>query len=347
MQTVPVPLGDGRAYNVVVGAGARESLASVVLEVAPKAKRLAFVTQESILAACPLVSELSTPLEHRTFLVGSTENEKSLSTIETLCRGWASWGMTRNDVVVAVGGGMVTDIAGFAASCYHRGITVVYVSTTLLGMIDAAVGGKTAVNIPEGKNLVGAYWQPSAVLCDLDFLATMAPREKRSGLGEMAKYHFLDPTGGPFEGMTLEDKVARCVAIKARVVAADEREGGVRAVLNYGHTLAHALEIASEFSIMHGEAVAIGLLYVAEVAYRLGRISSERVQEHRAVVGGYDLEMRIPSGIAAKDDELLVLMGRDKKALNGLTFVLDGPNGVEEVTGIDPEVLRASFASVR
>jgi 5-deoxy-5-amino-3-dehydroquinate synthase len=235
----------------------------------------------------------------------------------------------------------------------------VYVSTTLLGMIDAAIGGKTAVNLAEGKNLVGAYWQPSAVLCDLDFLDTMPRREMRSGLGEMAKYHFLGTDvlagprsepgsgGGSFDTMTMEDKVARCIDIKAKVVAADEREGGLRATLNYGHTLAHALEIAGEFEIMHGEAVAVGLIYAASLASTLGRISPERMAEHRKVVAGYDLSMTIPPSIRATNDDLIALMHRDKKALDGITFVLDGPNGVEQVTGIDTESLRTAFAAVR
>ena len=139
-------------------------------------------------------------------------------------------------------GGIVTDTAGFAAACYHRGVPVVHVSTTLLGQIDAAIGGKTGVNLPEGKNLVGAFWQPAAVLCDTEVLATLPPREYRSGLGELAKYHFLG--GGDLDALPLDERVAACVAIKAAVVAGDEREGGRRATLNYGHTLAHAIEIA-------------------------------------------------------------------------------------------------------
>ena len=346
MRIVPVPLPNERAYNVHVGGGSREALSEIIRAVTPKARRAAIVTQEAIRSACPLLAEIDPGIEARTFFVGQGEHEKTLTTIEGLCRGWASWGMNRNDVVVAIGGGMVTDISGFAASCYHRGINVVYVSTTLLGMIDAAIGGKTGVNLPEGKNLVGAYWQPSAVICDIDLLATMPDRERRSGLGEMAKYHFLDPEGGPFEG-DLETLVARSVSIKARVVAADEREGGLRAILNYGHTLGHAIEIASDFAVMHGEAVAIGLIYAAEVAHRLGRISAERVAEHRAVVGGYDLSLRIPPTVAASADDLLELMGRDKKALDGLTFVLDGPNGVEQVIGVDRLVLTEALAAVR
>jgi 5-deoxy-5-amino-3-dehydroquinate synthase len=232
-------------------------------------------------------------------------------------------------------------VAGFAAASYHRGISVVHVPTTLLGMIDAAIGGKTGVNLPQGKNLVGAFWQPSGVICDLDTLATLPEREVRCGNGEMAKYHFL--TGDDLAALDLEARVARCVEIKAEVVASDERESGRRAILNYGHTLAHALEIASGHEIAHGEAVSIGLIFAARLAERLGRIESARVAEHLDVVGGlYGLQTDIPHVGSA--DELLALMFRDKKAIDGLTFVLDGPNGVELVADIDPAIVRDVLA---
>ena len=208
-------------------------------------------------------------------------------------------GLTRNDVVVGVGGGMVTDVAGFAAASYHRGVPVVHVATTLLGMVDAAIGGKTGVNLPEGKNLVGAFWQPSGVVCDLDALATLPDREVRCGYGEMAKYHFL--TGDDLLAMDLTDRIARCVEIKAEVVAADEREGGRRAILNYGHTLAHALEIATEHRLAHGEAVAIGLIFAAHLAHVLGRIDVARVDQHFEVVGvEYGLGTDVPAGAAGR-----------------------------------------------
>ncbi|MGA1566490.1 MAG: 3-dehydroquinate synthase, partial [Ilumatobacteraceae bacterium] len=270
--------------------------------------------------------------------IGVGEDFKTLATVEQLCRLFAASGLTRRDAVVAVGGGMVTDVAGFAAASYHRGIAVVHVPTTLLGMIDAAIGGKTGVNLPEGKNLVGAFWQPSGVICDLLTLATLPERELRCGNGEMAKYHFL--TGDDLASMDLADRVARCVEIKAEVVASDERESGRRAILNYGHTLAHALEIASSHKIAHGEAVAIGLVFAARLAERLGRIDANRVQHHLDVVAGlYGLDTEVPA--VGTVDELLALMARDKKALDGLTFVLDGPNGVEPVVGVDPEVVRS------
>jgi 5-deoxy-5-amino-3-dehydroquinate synthase len=303
------------------------------------AKRAAVVTQEGIPA------EISLPgVDIETFVIGQGEGAKTLDTIETLVRGFARMGLTRNDVVIGVGGGMVTDVAGFAASAWHRGIPVVHVSTSLLGMVDAAIGGKTGVNLPEGKNLVGAYWQPSGVLCDLDFLDTLPPREMRCGLGEMAKYHFL--TGDDLLALDLEARVARCIEIKAEVVASDEREGGRRALLNYGHTFAHALEIATQHQLAHGEAVAIGLVYAAELGLELGRIDAARVLEHRAVVAGeYDLMTNPPPGLAA--DELVALMYRDKKALgSGLTFVLDGPRGVELVPGVDEAPVRAVMARI-
>ena len=158
-------------------------------------------------------------------------------------------------------------------------------------MVDAAIGGKTGVNLPEGKNLVGAFWQPTGVVCDLDALATLPPREMRCGLGEMAKYHFL--TGDDLLAMDLDDRIARCVEIKAEVVASDEREGGRRALLNYGHTLAHALEIATDYDLAHGEAVGVGLIYAADWRANSAASTQARVGEHRRVVGGeYDLDDR-------------------------------------------------------
>jgi 5-deoxy-5-amino-3-dehydroquinate synthase len=152
-------------------------------------------------------------VEHQRFPIPDGEAAKTLDTVEALCRSWAQWGLTRADAVVAVGGGVVTDVGGFAAAVYHRGVAVVHVPTTLLGMVDAAIGGKTGVNLPEGKNLVGAFWQPAAVLCDIDVLASLPPRERRSGMGEMAKYHFL--TGDDLMALELDERVAACVRIKA------------------------------------------------------------------------------------------------------------------------------------
>ncbi|MBW8826896.1 MAG: 3-dehydroquinate synthase [Acidobacteria bacterium] len=342
MITVPVSLGD-RSYDVLVGEGARHRL----LDVLPfGVQRAVVVTQREI------GWEVDPGVEHHIAYLDDGEAAKNLETIEDLCRQFASWGLTRGDVVIGVGGGMVTDVAGFAAAVYHRGVPVVHVSTTLLGQIDAAIGGKTGVNMPEGKNLVGAFWQPTAVLCDVETLATLPPREYRSGLGEMAKYRFL---GVPdLLDLPLDEKVAACVRIKADVVSGDEREGASlpapegkrpRAVLNYGHTLGHALEIATNYDMTHGECVGVGLVFAAELACRLGRIDRKRVDEHRSTVGAYDLPMTIPAGI--DEAELVELMGRDKKAITGITFVLDGPDGVEPVTGVRVDDIRSALEAVR
>jgi len=324
---VPEDLGED-SYEVLVGPRARHRLADVL---PAGAGRAAIVTQAGIGV------RVDPGVEHRVFTLDDGESAKRLATVEHLCRQWAQWGMTRRDVVVAVGGGVVTDTGGFAAAVYHRGIAVVHVPTTLLGQVDAAIGGKTGVNLPEGKNLVGAFWQPSAVLCDTEVLASLPPREYASGLGELAKYHFL--TGDDLGALPLDERVARCVAIKAAIVAEDEREGGRRALLNYGHTLAHALEIAGDHDQRHGEAVALGLLYAARLAQRLERVDAARVAEHEAVVAAYGLPDRLDPG--HDPDELVALMKRDKKALDGLTFALDGPDGVEVVAAVPEDVVRS------
>ncbi len=351
MITIPVELGD-RRYDVVVGDGARHLLATMISDVVPTAGRAAVVTQAGI----PVDVDPGLPFE--VFTVPDGEAAKSLSVVEALCRGFARARISRSDVVIAVGGGVVTDVAGFAAASFHRGVSYVNVSTTLLGQVDAAIGGKTGVNIPEGKNLVGAFWQPKAVLCDTEVLSTLPPREWASGRGEMAKYAFLRATGdagtsgqpgASLLDVALSDQVARCVSIKAEVVASDEREGDRRMILNYGHTLAHALEAAAfgpdrRWDLRHGEAVAIGLVFAATLARRLGRIDDSRVNLHRRVVRGFDLSGDLPAGADA--EELVTFMARDKKAHHDLTFVLDGPNGPEPVRDIEPAEVVATLAEM-
>ena len=337
-----IDLGD-RRYPVLIGHGVRHLLAE---HIPASARRVAIVTQESIGV------EVDSGKTQRHFVIEQGEAAKVLSTIETLCRQWAQWGLNRNDVVVGVGGGIVTDVAGFAASVYHRGIPVVQVATTLLGQVDAAIGGKTGVNLPEGKNLVGTYWQPHAVLCDVEVLDTLPARHYRAGLGELAKYHFLDDGSlnslelgtledGRLEADALADRVEASVRLKAAAVMADEREGGQRALLNYGHTLGHALETFGDHNLLHGEAVAIGITFAAELALTLGRIDNQRVAEHRRVLAAYDLPMRPPG--SPSFDEILQLLGRDKKALDGVTFILDGRNGCEVVTNIDSDAIAETY----
>ena len=335
MNRVTVDLGD-RTYSVVVGNGARNEAASLL---PVTAKRVAIVTQAGI----PSVFIPDFPLHQVTVHeIGVGEEHKSLTTIQMLCSAFAQAGLTRHDVVVGVGGGMVTDVAGFAAASYHRGIPVVHVATSLLAMIDAAVGGKTGVNIPEGKNLVGAYWQPHGVICDLDALETLPAREMRCGLGEMAKYHFIAREN--LDELSFPERVARSIEIKANIVAADEREGGVRALLNYGHTLAHAIEIETNFEMAHGEAVAIGLLYAAHLAHVMGRIDASRVDEHYRVVNEvYGIDLVMPAGL--DESRLIAAMGRDKKALESITFVLDSVNGLEVVPGVLEADIRTALTA--
>lgn len=377
IRQVGVDLGES-SYRVLVGPGARHDLASLLLG---GAKKAAVVTQAGVGV------EVETGVEQRTFLIGDGEGAKSLGAVEELCRGFAEFRLTRADVVVGVGGGVVTDVAGFAAAVYHRGVSVAHVATTLLGQVDAAIGGKTGVNLPEGKNLVGAFWQPVGVVCDTEVLSTLPPREYKSGLGEMAKYAFLGVRG--LAELPLEEAVARCVECKAAFVSADpheaaglpghpglpgpsgpERSGPERpglpersgpehpglpeharpaldrALLNYGHTLAHALETTGHYDLRHGEAVAVGLVFAARLARRLGRVGDERVAEHESVVSSYELPARLPKGV--DPGELIDVMGRDKKATGGgLTFVLDGPDGLEVVRGVSQDEVLATLSEMQ
>jgi 5-deoxy-5-amino-3-dehydroquinate synthase len=337
--TVEVDLGN-RSYPVVIGSGAVSELAALV---PGTAKRAFVVTQERVGV------EVDPGIASSVVTVRGGEQAKSFADLEALCRSFSEASLSRSDLVVAVGGGVVTDLAGLAAALYHRGIAYINVSTTLLGQVDAAIGGKTAVNLPEGKNLVGAFWQPTAVICDTDTLETLDPREISSGRGEMAKYAFLgdDPPGTGLLSLPIDEQVATCVRLKAGVVTEDETESDRRAILNYGHTLAHALEATAfetGWDLRHGEAVAIGLVFAAELAERLGRIDDKRVELHREVVAGFGLSFETPPGASAA--QLVGMMRRDKKAQGDLTFVLDGPNGVELVRSVDPLEVTATLVAM-
>ncbi len=217
------------------------------------------------------------------------ESNKNWATVEATCRRWLGRGLDRNATILALGGGIVTDTIGFAASAYLRGITWIAAPTTLLGMVDAAIGGKTGVNLPEGKNLVGAFWSPGLVIADTGTLATLPPRELRAGLAEVVKAAWISDhslldlvplvdslTYDSLSAHGWEDLVARSVAIKAEVVAADEREAGLRKSLNLGHTMGHALESATLYErFVHGEAVAWGLEAAAILGRRHGLLTKE------------------------------------------------------------------------
>lgn len=362
---VPVALGD-RAYEVVVGPGAIGELATVFAG----RSRVAIVSQAAVAAAhAPAVAAAldAAGSDHEMFVMGDGEVAKSLATVDDLCSRFATWGLLRGDAIVALGGGVVGDVAGFAASVYHRGIDVVQVPTTLLAMVDSAIGGKTGVNLRQGKNLVGAFHQPRAVLADPAVLDTLSDREFRCGLGEVAKYalmgdaELLAAVQADREAILARDAAAlarvigRSAAIKADYVAADEFERlGRRVHLNYGHTLAHAIETVAEHALGHGEAVAIGLVFAGALAGALERIDSAAVATHERVVAGLGLPVRAPGGLAlgglvpggvARAD-LLTVMGRDKKAAGGLTFVLAGPRGLERVDDPPIAALDVAFAAV-
>jgi 5-deoxy-5-amino-3-dehydroquinate synthase len=327
---VEVALGE-RAYRVFIGAGTRHMLAEIVAGLGAQ--------RSAVVSARPAewVPETGIPTLHLSVCDG--ESAKTLSTVESLCRGFADFGLNRSDVVVSCGGGTTTDMVGLAAALYHRGVQVIHLPTSLLAQVDASVGGKTAVNLPQGKNLVGAYWQPRAVLCDTDYLTTLPQREWVNGYGEIARCHFIG--AGDLRGLPVPEQIFRSVALKASIVAADERDSALRHLLNYGHTLGHALERGTDFALRHGEAVGIGTVFAGRLAGVLGRIDAARVAEHLDVVRGYGLPVTLPAGVAPST--LTELMRRDKKATAGLTFVLDGRTGPDLVSDVPESAVRTAL----
>jgi len=343
-------------YDVVIGPRATEQLAATL----EPYRRAAVVTQQAILdvQGDTLRAGLRGDDDPWIVTMGDGEPAKSLTTVERVCGELARGGLLRSDVVVAFGGGVVGDTAGFAAAVYHRGVALVQVPTTLLAQVDSAIGGKTAVNLAEGKNLVGAFHQPLAVLADTSTLATLPEPELRCGLGEIAKYALM-PQGAAVVDLlrlradevlardpgALAELVADCVAIKAAIVAGDpEERSGARAALNYGHTFAHALETSGDYAFAHGEAVAIGLVFAANLAHALELVGPDVVDRVHGVVAGLGLPVAVPG--AADRDELLATMRRDKKAKGGLTFVLPGPEGLGLVDDPPRRALDAAFAAV-
>jgi 3-dehydroquinate synthase len=360
VRRVPVALST-RPYEVVVGPAATAEVGPLLAQ----RRRAVIVTHRALLEPHTVAVENALSeagVEFSYALLDEGEQAKSLTTIEFLCRSFATQGLLRDDVVIAVGGGVVGDTAGFAAAVYHRGVDVVQVPTTLLAQVDAAIGGKTGVNLPEGKNLVGAFHQPVAVLADVTLLTTLPEREYRSGLGEVAKYALIEPallgTSDVADVLrertddvvdrdpsVLTDLVARCAAIKAHVVTTDEHERtGLRSTLNYGHTLAHALETVSGYDLFHGEAVAIGLVFAGQLAGALERIDVEQVDRHRDLVTSLGLPGAVFERVRAED--LLLVMARDKKSRGGLSFVLAGRGGLEVVDDPPAPALQRAFEAV-
>jgi 5-deoxy-5-amino-3-dehydroquinate synthase len=353
-----VTVGIDPPYDVVVGRGALRELGAVLAG----RRRVAIVSQPAVADHYWDDASAGAP-NAEVFLIGDGEPAKTLTAVERLGRELSAWGLLRGDVVVALGGGVVGDVAGFTAAIYHRGVDVVQVPTTLLAQIDAAIGGKTGVNLPEGKNLLGAFHQPAAVVADVDTLGTLPEREYRAGLGEVAKYALIAPPSTDYSALAelvdsdaeairgrdpdvLTELVYRCVELKAEFVARDpEERTGLRAILNYGHTLAHALEASGEYDdLLHGEAVAVGLVFAGELAAALGRIDASTAERHRQLVAALGLPIRAPDSLDAS--ALLELMRRDKKAKGGLTFVLSGPNGIERVDDPPAAALERALETV-
>ncbi|MBX7451342.1 MAG: 3-dehydroquinate synthase [Actinomycetota bacterium] len=266
-------------------------------------------------------------------------------------------GLGRKDAVVSLGGGAATDVAGFAAATWLRGVDIVHIPTTLLGMVDAAVGGKTGINTDAGKNLVGAFHQPAAVLIDLATLETLPRNEIIAGMAEVVKAGFiadpvildmieadpdaaLDPTGA-----VLPELIRRAVAVKADVVAADEKESQLREILNYGHTLAHAIERRERYQWRHGAAVAVGLVFAAELGRLAGRLDDETAQRHRSILEALGLPVTYDADALP---QLLEAMLGDKKTRAGVLrfVVLDGLAKPGRLEGPDPSLLAAAYAEV-
>jgi 3-dehydroquinate synthase len=347
-------------YDVLIGPGV---LAAAGTHLAGR-RRVAIVSQPAIADAYGPALRAAIDADTEVFLIGDGEEHKTLATVEALCRAFATWGLLRGDAVVALGGGVVGDTAGFAAAAYHRGVDVVQAPTTLLGMVDSAIGGKTGVNLPEGKNLVGAFHQPRVVLADTDTLASLPDRDFRSGLGEVAKYALMfdvvaDPTGLvellrlrttevlAREPAVLAEVVERCAAVKADVVSRDPGErSGLRATLNLGHTLGHALETAGGYGLTHGEAVSVGLVFAGALAGGCERVGVDVVDRFQAIPASLGLPVEVPGGESVAPEALLAIMRRDKKASGGLTFVLPGARGLELVQDPPESALRYAFASV-
>jgi len=336
---VQVALG-ARAYDIVIGRGLMASLGTAVKALRPGAK-IAIVTDATVakhhLAAAEAALK-SAGLDSSAIVVGAGEGSKSYATFQTVCEAVIAARIERGDLLLALGGGVVGDLAGFVAACVRRGIDFVQVPTTLLAQVDSSVGGKTGIDSPQGKNLIGAFHQPILVVADTALLDTLPAREFRAGYAEVAKYGLLgdaaffawletnwqDVFAG---GRAREHAIAVCCRAKAAIVARDERETGERALLNLGHTFGHALEAACGFSdrLLHGEAISLGMTLAFDFCARKGLASgadAERVRAHLAAVGLPAHIKDVPGG-APSVDVLMDLIAQDKKVKRGrLTFIL-------------------------
>ncbi|MDQ0028336.1 3-dehydroquinate synthase [Arthrobacter bambusae] len=343
-------------YDVVVGHGLLETLPAKlgervrrVLVIHPRALRLTGDTVRAELEAAGFTA--------LTAEIPDAEEGKHIQ-VAAFC--WQVLGQndfTRSDAIVAVGGGAVTDLAGFVAATWLRGVKVVHMPTSLLGMVDASVGGKTGINTAEGKNLVGSFHPPAAVLADLDTLQTLPKNELISGMAEVIKCGFIaDPAilelveNKPEEvtdpgSAVLRELIERAIAVKAKVVSEDLKESGLREILNYGHTLGHAIELVERYSWRHGAAVSVGMMFAAELARSVGRLSDADADRHRTILEGLGLPVTYRRD---RWQGLLDGMRRDKKSRGDLLrfVVLDGVGkpGILDVP--DTSLLFAAYQEI-
>lgn len=353
-----------RSYAIHVGSGILGQLGSLLAAAGSgRAVVIADVAVVEPHAATVVAGLEQAGLDANLLTVPSGEASKSLVEAGRLWESLAQLGIDRQTVVVAVGGGVVGDLAGFVAAGFARGIPCWQVPTTLVAQVDSAIGGKTGINLRAGKNLVGAFWQPRGVIADIDTLATLPNREFISGLAEVVKYGmildadffaWLEDNATAVvtrEPAAIGHIVRRSAELKAFVVERDEREQtGLRACLNYGHTFAHAFETATGYgTLLHGEAVSLGMVAAARLAADLGRIDEAVATRQRRLLEQFGLPVVTDTLHGISDDTLLAIMARDKKALHGrLRFVLPDRIGqVELIKGVDHAAATAAIAAVR
>ena len=338
MKKISVRAANGK-YDVLCGRGVLRELPRVVSRIQPDGAVFVISSPHVWRHWGARVERLLGAARRATILIDDAETAKNLSTVERACRDLVRAGADRRALIVAVGGGVVGDVAGFVAASYARGIALIHIPTTVVAQVDSAIGGKTGVNLPEGKNLVGAFYPPKNVVADPGFLSSLPPREFRSGIYEIIKYgvigdaklfQFLE---GKLEKVLRRERPAlafaieRSIAQKARVVSEDERESGLREILNFGHTFAHALESVTGYRMyLHGEAVGWGMIAAARLAVEKGMLSprdEERVARVIARVGP------LPAWPSLLPAQLIAAMQADKKTRAGrLRFVLPERVGI-------------------
>ena len=340
-----------RDYTVSIG-GQWESLLIPLIQ---ERTRVAVITSSSY--SPDLTSLQSLDCELHVFTVADGEEAKNTATLLNLWNWLGAAGFTRSDLIVGIGGGAITDLTGFAAATWLRGIDWIAVPTSLAGMVDAAVGGKTGINSDYGKNLIGSFHSPISVIVDVDLLGTLSPRDISAGMAEVIKCGFIsDPQilklAAENSTQTLLSNrdalieiVARAISVKASVVSSDFKESFAREALNYGHTLGHAIEIHAQYQMRHGEAVSIGMVFVAELAAARGLIDEATVTMHRDLLKRYDLPITFDRQAWSK---LLPLLSLDKKARgNTLRFVvLDGIGSTKRLEDVTSNELDAAYEMI-